>query len=99
MDYLRFDIEEIGDGISTLEAMACTPAAQHAAVVAEAQHLLDWAWRQFPQSHGPIDDGMEWQHDLQITVEPGDWHTVTLTLTGTDRFVREFLGAFPGAAD
>jgi hypothetical protein len=33
-------------------------------------------------------------HDLQVTVEEGGWHTVTLTLTGTRRFVETFFAAF-----
>lgn len=94
MKYLCFDIDEISDGISSLEAMASTPAAQHAAVMAEVQQVLDWAWQQFGHSHGPVDDGMDWDHDLQTTLEPGGWHTVTLTLTGTDRFVQALLAAF-----
>jgi hypothetical protein len=94
MRYLSFDITEIAEGLSTLEAMASTPAAQHGDVLAEVKLVLDWAWQRFPHAHGPVDDGMDWDHDLQVTVEAGDWHTVTLTLTGTDRFVGEFRAAF-----
>jgi hypothetical protein len=99
MHHLIFALDEIEDGVATLEAMASTAAGQHAAVMAEVQQVLDWAWRQFPDSHGPIDDGMHWDHDLQLTLEPGGWHTVTLTLTGTGRFVEEFLSVFGDAAD
>jgi hypothetical protein len=99
MDFLSFDIDAIADGISTLEAMASTPTAQHAAVMAEVQQALDWAWQQFPDGHGPVDDGMDWDHHLQVTLEDGGWHTVTLTLTGTDRFVQDFLAAWGPAAD
>jgi hypothetical protein len=94
MDFLTFDLAEVDDGVSSLEAMASTAAAQHAAVMAEVQQVMDWAWRRFPDSHGPIDDGMVWDHDLQVTVEEGGWHTVTLTLTGTRRFVETFFAAF-----
>lgn len=99
MHYLTFDIDEIADGISSLEAMASTQAAQHAAVMSEVQLVLDWAWRRFPLSHGSIDDGMDWDHDLQVGVEQERWHSVSLTLTGTDRFVREFLAEFGPAPD
>ena len=37
MHYLTFDISEDADGVTTLEALAATAAAQHAAVLAEAQ--------------------------------------------------------------
>jgi hypothetical protein len=99
MDFLSFDVVEVDDGISSLEAMASTAAGQHAAVMAEVRRVLDWAWRRFPDSHGPIDDGMEWDHDLQVTVEEGGWHTVTLTLTGTGRFVEELIATFGTAVD
>lgn len=99
MDYLTFALDEVDDGVSTLEAMASTRAAQHAAVMAEVQQVLGWAWRRFPDAHGPIDDGMDWDHDLQVSLEAGGWHRVTLTLTGTAHFVAEFLSAFAGATD
>jgi hypothetical protein len=99
MHYLSFDLGEGGEGVTTLEAMAATPAAQHPAVMAEVQQVLDWAWREFPHTHGPVDDGMHWDHDLQVSVEPGAWHAVTLTLTGSPTFVAEFLAAFPEPRD
>ena len=61
--------------------------------------MLDWAWRQFPDSHGPIDDGMLWDHDLQVTLEAVGWYTMTLTLTGTGHFVEEFRSTFGSAVD
>lgn len=94
MHYLLFDASLGADGITTLEAMASTAAASHAAALAEARQVLDWAWQQFPDTHGPVDDGMDWDHDLQVVVEAGGWHTVTLTLTGTDRFVEAFQAVF-----
>lgn len=94
MHYLTFDLSDNDDGVTTLEALASTPAAQHAAVMAEVQQVLDWAWRAFPHTHGPADDGMDWDHDLQVQVEAGGWHSVTLTLTGSARFVEAFEAAF-----
>lgn len=94
MRYLTFELSGGDEGVTTLEAMASTTAAQHAAVMAEAQQVMDWAWRRFPDSHGPLDEGMEWDHELQVTLEEGRWQTVTLTLTGTARFVDAFLQAF-----
>lgn len=89
-----FDLGEAGDGVATLEAMASTPRDQHAAVMAEVQQILDWAWRHFPHSHGPADDGNDWNHDLQVAVEDGGWCAVNLSLTGSPHFVAEFLAAF-----
>ncbi len=99
MDFLTFDVAEVADGVSALEAMASTAAGQHAAVMLEVQQVLDWAWSRFPDFHGSIDDGMQWDHDLQVSVEEGGWHTVTLTLTGTVRFVEEFAATFGNARD
>jgi hypothetical protein len=61
--------------------------------------VLDWAWQRFPHSHGPAEEGMDWDHDLQLTVEDDGWHTVTLTLAGSQRFVEEFFEAFGPASD
>ncbi|MBT9455720.1 MAG: hypothetical protein IV097_03785 [Burkholderiaceae bacterium] len=94
MDYLSFDLSEDTEGVTTLEALASTSEEQHAAVMAEVQQVLDWAWRSFPHTHGPVDEGMDWDDDLQVSVEPGGWHAVTLTLTGSPRFVEEFFAAF-----
>lgn len=92
MRYLNFDHSESTDGVVSLEAMASTAAAQHDAVMQEVQQLLDWAWQHFPDTHGPVDEGMDWDHDLQVSVDgDGPWHTVTLTLTASPRFVEAFL--------
>lgn len=99
MRYLNFDLGEAGEGISTLEAMASTPAAQHGAVMAEVQQVLDWAWRRFPHSHGPADEGHDWDHDLQVVNEDGGWCRVTLALTGSPAFAAEFLARFGEASD
>jgi hypothetical protein len=99
VQYLSFDLSDGADGVTTLEALASTAAEQHAAVMAEVQQVLGWAWQHFPHAHGPVEEGMEWDHDLQVNVEGGQWHAVTLTLTGSQRFVDEFLAAFGGAPD
>jgi len=99
MRYLQFDVSQAGDGVTVLEAMASIPtstsAEAHAAVMAEVQQVLAWAAQRFPHSQGPLDDGNDWHHDLQLQVEEGAWHSVTLTLSGSDRFVADFLQAFP----
>ncbi len=99
MNYLVFDRSEGDDGVTTLEALATTFADRHGAVMAEVQHVLDWAWCHFPHSRGPADAGMDWDDDLQVAIEPGGWHAVTLTLTGSPAFVEAFLAAFPGPGD
>jgi hypothetical protein len=97
MEYLSFDLVEVADGVCALEAMASTAVEQHSAVMAEVQEVLDWAWRKHPNSHGSVDDGMDWDHDLQVVSEVDGWHTVNLTLTATGRFVDDFLTQFGNA--
>jgi hypothetical protein len=99
MEYLHFDVSDNADGVITLEAMASTPAARHGAVQAEVRRVLDWAWRHFPHTQGRAEDGMDWDHDLQDVVEDGGWHAVTLTLTASERFAREFLDEFGERGD
>ena len=99
MNYLAFDHSEGDDGVTTLEALAATTAEQHPAVMAEVQQVLDWAWREFPHRHGPADAGMDWNDDLQVVTEPGGWHAVTLTLTGSPAFVEAFVETFGAPAD
>ena len=94
MRYLAFDLSDNDEGFSTLEALASTTAEHHATVMAEEHQVLDWAWQRFPDSHGPVDDGMNWDHDLRVSIEDGQWHAVTLTLTGSSHFINEFFRAF-----
>ena len=97
--YLSVDVSDNDEGVVTIEALASTAGAQHAAVLAEARQVLDWAWRAFPHTHAPADEGGEWFHDLQVGVEGDGWHAVTLTLTGTPEFARAFGDAFGGAEE
>ncbi len=94
MNYLNFDISEADDGIMTLEAMASTHADQLPAVMAEVQQVLDWARQRLPDAHGPLEEGGQWDHDLLVTVEDGQWQVVTFTVTGCQAFVDELLAAF-----
>jgi hypothetical protein len=99
MHYLSFDLSDNDDAVTTIEALASTTAGQHAAVMAEVQQVMDWAWRHFPHTHGAADDGMDWDHDLQVNLEPGGWHAVTLTLTASPAFAAEFMAVFVGGLE
>jgi hypothetical protein len=92
--YLIFDLSDDADGVTTLDAMASTGEEQLPAVMAEATRVLDWAWERFPHTHGPAHDGMDWDHELQVCTEEGGWHTVTLTLAASPRFIDEFFATF-----
>ena len=97
--WLTFDLSDNDEGVVTIEALAATSLAQHASVLAEAQAVLDWAWRAFPHTHAPADEGGEWDHDLQAGVDADGWHAVTLTLTGTPEFARAFRAMFSETTD
>lgn len=94
MRYLSFDLSDSGDDVFTFEAWASTPQAAHAAVMAEVQTVLDWSARVFAGRQGPVDDGFDWDHELQIGEEAGGWHAVTLTLTGSPAFAQAFSARF-----
>ncbi len=94
MHCLTFDFSDDGDGLTTIEAMASTPAAGHAEVMSAVQRIVDWSWQHFPHTHGSADDGADWDHDLQVLVDGDHWHAVTLTLTASARFAEAFLAEF-----
>ena len=92
--FLTAEVADSGDGGAVLEAAASTRAAQHADVMAEVCALLSWCERRHPHDEGPRDDGHAWHHDLQVTVEEGGWHGVTLAIAGSTTFVEELVAVF-----
>jgi hypothetical protein len=97
--YLTFEFSDAAEGVTTIEAMASTSAAHHAVVMDEVRQVLDWAASHFPDTRGPADDGMDWDDDLQVSLEGDGWHAVTLTLAASERFVKEFFAAFGPALE
>jgi len=91
--WLTIEVSDNDEGVVTIEALAATDAGGHASALAEARAILDWAWRAFPDTHGPADDGGQWDHDLQVSTEDG-WHSVALTLSGTAGFAHAFAMEF-----
>lgn len=67
--YLDFDYSEDEQGWGTFDAMASTLAPQLGAVRAEIAQVLDWAHRDFPGLRAPLDEGGEWDYDLQAQQE------------------------------
>lgn len=94
LQFLQFDASDDADGVTSVEAMAATRADRHAAVLAEAQQVLDWLGSRFALGPGPLDEGHDWHHDLQVTTEGDGWQVVTLTLALSARCAEAFLGAF-----
>jgi hypothetical protein len=65
LHYLDFDYGEDSEGVGTLEAVASTWPEQVAAVLAEIAQVLEWAFANFPGRRGPIEEGGDWDYDLQ----------------------------------
>lgn len=97
--YLSFDLSDGDDGVTTLDALASTPADQHEAVMAEVRQVLDWAELHHPGQQGPLEEGGTWLHDLQVQNEPGGWRTVALTFSATPEFSQALLAAFQPTED
>jgi len=94
MSHLIFDLIDSSDGILTLEAMASTREAEHAAVMSEVAQVLAWAQAEFGGRQGPVEDGNAWDHELLVQHEAGGWVTVTLTFSASPEFAEAFQTAF-----
>jgi hypothetical protein len=94
MRYLTFDLTDSSDDILTLEAMASTREAEHAAVMAEVAQVLAWAQAEFGGRQGPVEDGNAWDHELLVQHEAGGWITVTLTFSASPEFAEALQAAF-----
>jgi hypothetical protein len=92
LNYLHFDYGEDTEGVGTLEAMASTWPEQVAAVQAEVARVLDWAYATFPDRRGPIEEGGDWDYDLQGMQEFTAPQTIRY-----DEVTRQF-SVHPGAA-
>lgn len=65
LNYLDFDYSEDEQGNGSFDAMASTAAVHVAAVRAEISQVLDWAHATFPQQRAPLDEGGEWDYNLE----------------------------------
>lgn len=69
LNYLHFDYGEDTQGVGTLEAMVSTWPEQVPAVQAELVRVLDWAFTSFAGRRGPLEEGGDWDYDLQGLLE------------------------------
>jgi hypothetical protein len=66
LQFLEFDCSEDPHGVVCWDALA-QPAARHTlALLEEVAQLLVWAHHFGSQVPGPLDDGADWDFDLQI---------------------------------
>lgn len=67
--FLEFDCSEDSQGVVCWDALA-QPAARHTpALLQEVTRLLRWTHRLGLQGPGPLEDGADWDFDLQIHVD------------------------------
>jgi hypothetical protein len=86
LQYLVFDFSEDTEGIGTFEAMASTTPADAIQVETEIAQLLAWAGTVFPNGHGALSDGAEWDFDLQQPDEGAARRTFVVSISGTAGF-------------
>ena len=69
LDYLVFDCTPDEEGNATFDAMASVSPAQWHALQAEVQGVLAWAHREFAGLRGPLEEGGQWDFELQAVRE------------------------------
>ncbi len=69
LQYLDFDYSEDEHGHGCFDAMASVPAHRVAAVREEIARVLDWAFASFPDLRAPLEEGGEWDYQLQSQQE------------------------------
>ena len=71
LEYLEFDYSEDEEGTGTWDAMASVKAERVPTLAAEITQLLQWAQRQFAGRQGAVEEGMDWDYDLQSQDDDG----------------------------
>ena len=71
LDYLDFDYSEDDEGTATWDALASATAERLPALAAEVEQLLRWAHRAFAGRRGAIEEGGDWDFDLQAQHDDG----------------------------
>lgn len=69
LQYLDFDYSEDGHGHGSFEAMASVPAHRVTAVREEIARVLDWSFATFPDLRAPLEEGGEWDYQLESQQE------------------------------
>jgi hypothetical protein len=65
LHYLDFDYSEDEHGVGSFDAMASTAPQHMAAVRTEIARVLDWAHATFPDMRAPLEEGGEWDYNLE----------------------------------
>jgi hypothetical protein len=79
--FLSTSLDDAGEGLGTIEALASVQAAQREAAQAEIGTLLQWALAHAPGPKGPPEEGGTWDAHLDCQIE-GSWCNLSLSLVG-----------------
>ncbi len=103
LQFLDFELSEDGDGLCTWDALASPSPIHTRALLAEVQALLAHLQKQLGTA-GPVDEGHDWDMDLQIHGEAGQTLpleagnlptqrvTLALSLTGKEALAGSLAG-------
>ena len=94
--WLDFDYSEGNDGTGVFDAMASVELRHADEVQAEIDAVLAWAESAFAGRRAPVEEGGDWDADLQVLDEPGPRRCFTLTLSGNEGFCQAFRERFGG---
>lgn len=101
LKFLEFDYSEDPQGWGTFDAMASVRPDQVAAVRTEVVQVLEWAHAAFAGLQAPLDEGGEWDFNLQEQEEDAgeaaagrSWYTLTLSVVGSPQFCAAFRARF-----
>ena len=99
--WLDFDYSEGDDGTGVFDAMASVELRFVAEVQAEVDAVLRWAESAFAGRRLAVEEGGEWDADLQITDDSGHppRRCFSLSIVGTPAFCRAFGEHFGDESD
>ncbi len=80
LQLLDFDVTEDTEGVVCWDALACPEPGHNPDLLHEVAQVLVWAWRFTAQEPGPIEDGADWDYDLQATFKPQGQEPVPVRL-------------------
>ena len=85
LQFLDFDCSEDAEGVVSWDALAQPSPRHNEALLHEVAQVLVWAhdWTQASVAHGPgpLDDGADWDYDLQATLLPEEPFSLTAKST------------------
>ena len=81
LQLLDFECSEDAEGVVCWDALAQPHAQYNAALLQEVSEVLAWAHRFDAQGPGPLEDGAQWDYDLQATLHAQGQAPVTAHIT------------------